>query len=125
MRWRPSPCLVREGIGGRGTPIALGPVRRSVGERHFDQSGFQGGSEIRRGEVVSVSQSQGRLQLGAHHLVRQGRYEELDLPGALPCDLRGPLQGVLLGRFTADAFVHRKTDHEPGAVVVALEDRDR
>ena len=55
-------------------------------------------------------------QLNAPRLVRQRRYQELDMLGNLP----GIMFGVLPGGVTADLFVHRKADQEPGPVVVAL-----
>lgn len=57
-----------------------------------------------------------KWQLNAPRLVRQRCYQELDMLGNLP----GIMFGVLPGGVTADLFVHRKADQEPGPVVVAL-----
>ena len=51
--------LVRQGFAGSGAPIALVRAGRFVGERHLDQTGFEGRPEIRGKEVGAVSEPQG------------------------------------------------------------------
>ena len=62
--------MLCQSLTGRCTPITLVAARWFVGDRHFDQAGFQSRPEIHRGEMVPVSQPQGRLQLDAPHLAR-------------------------------------------------------
>ena len=139
-----------QSLTGRCAPITLVAARWFVRERHFDQAGFESGAEIRRGEVVSVSQPQGRLQLSAPRLVRQRLYQELhmlgDLAGTMPGVLPGVLPGlarcllslgalrgfipiIMFGVFprgvVTDLLVHQKAHKEPSTPVVALEYRDR
>ena len=80
-----------------------------------------------------VRESQSRLQFGATHFARHGRHQAPDMIGNLRRvmfglmygDLSGILFGTLPGRRSVGRFVYRQTGHEPGTVLIALENRER
>ena len=79
--------------------------------------------------MVSVFKSQCLLQLAATHLPGERRHQLHDMTGHLRGVMFGDQpdisSGTLYGRRVARGFMYRKTDEEPSAVVVALEDRGR